>query len=33
MPEMIVSLVSGSTWTRKVGSSRMKRFSALESLS
>ena len=30
---MIVSLVSLSTWTRKVGSSRMKRFRALDSLS
>ena len=30
---MIVSLVSLSTWTRKVGSSRMKRCRALESLS
>ena len=33
MPEMIVSLVSGSTWTRKVGSSLVKRLSALLMLS
>ena len=33
MPEMIVSFVSGSAWTRKVGSSLEKRLSALLMLS
>ena len=32
MPEMIVSLVSWSTWTRNVGSSRMKRLQGLGEL-